>query len=320
MQAYRVVVPQNHVVRVDDFEPPALAPDEVLIASRVTLISPGTERAFYVGLPNASQPFPYYPGYSNVGQVIALGAAVERLKLGERVISPSPHASHVIAKADKCLPIPEGVSDEDAVFFNLIAIAMQAIHKARIELGESVIVLGAGMIGLFAMQLARLSGGLPLIVLDLDAKRLDLALRLGADSAYRVDNFEGEAKVVIEASGAAPAVKTAFQRAAQRGRVLLLGSSRDETDGINFYRDVHRKGITIIGAHEINRPTLDNAPGFWRQIDEQRIALDLLARGRIRTDNMISHRFAAQDFPQAYEQLLQGGGMGMLIEWEGTTS
>jgi 2-desacetyl-2-hydroxyethyl bacteriochlorophyllide A dehydrogenase len=262
-------------------------------------------------------PYPLYPGYSHIGKVVAVGDGVSAADwVGKRVASTAPHASHVVMPVEKCHLVPASLSDEAAVFFNLIAIAMQATHKARIELGESVLVIGAGLIGLFAMQLAHLSGGLPVTVIDLDESRLALARQLGADEAHQPEDYAGQANVIIEATGVPSAVKSALQWAAQRGRVVLLGSARGDTDGVNFYRDVHRKGITIIGAHEVNRPSVDHAPGFWRQSDEHRIVLELLVRGRIAVQPMITHRFAWGDFSQAYDLLVEGVGMGMLINWQ----
>ena len=87
--------------------------------------------------------------------------------------------------------------------------------------------------------------------------------------------------MVIEATGAPALVNTAFQLAAQRGRVVLLGSARGDTERVNFYRDVHRKGLRVIGGHEIVRPLHENSPGYWTQISEQQVCLELLARRRV---------------------------------------
>jgi threonine dehydrogenase-like Zn-dependent dehydrogenase len=86
------------------------------------------------------------------------------------------------------LTVPTELSDEEAVFFRLIAIALQGVRKAHIELGESVVVLGLGLIGLLALQLAKLSGGLPVIGVDLSETRLDFARKVGADVALLSDD------------------------------------------------------------------------------------------------------------------------------------
>ena len=298
-----------------------------MLGARASLISPGTERAFFLNLDNTNPVFPLYPGYSFVGEVVDRGAEVTDLQMGDRVVCPAPHMSHAVVDAGVCLKVPESLSDEDAAFFNLLAIAMQGVRKARIELGESVAVLGAGIIGILAMRLAQLSGGLPVIGIDLDMRRLDLAQRIGADEIVVNDDVlqdslrrrvgQDGADVVIEATGAPRLVVTAFQLAATKGRVILLGSTRGDTEQVNFYRDVHRKGLIVIGSHEITRPTNENSPGYWTQLSEHAVCLDLLARGRVATAPLISHRLDWQDFATAYQHLANWNNeaMGMVIQW-----
>ncbi|MEO1444199.1 MAG: zinc-binding alcohol dehydrogenase, partial [Chloroflexota bacterium] len=275
---------------------------------------------FYMELPNTPGKYPVYPGYSNIGEVVAVGEEVTQFSVGDVVASGTAHASHTITDQTKAVHVPEGLVDEHAVFFNLVAIAMQGVHKARIDLGESAAIIGAGLIGLFAMRLAQLSGGIPVTAVDLDQSRLDLAQHFVADEILNVseDNWRDSfANVVIEASGAPPAVNTAFQLAAQRGRVVLLGSSRGITSEVNFYRDVHRKGLTVIGAHELNRPSHDETPGFYKQVSEWRTALQLMQYGRLDIKPLISYIFGAADFSDAYEQLKARDPktLGMVIDW-----
>ncbi len=327
MNGFRAVVKEPTVVEIEQFEPPEPQSGQVLIRTRASLISPGTERAFFLALPNTNAAYPLYPGYSNIGEVIALGDGVEGLQVGDRVASGAPHASHVVMDAVACQRVPEQVSDEDATFFNLIAIAMQGVRKTRIELGEPVIVIGVGPIGMFALQLAKLNGALPVIAIDQDEHRLELARTAGADvaltnderlqAAIREQTGADGAPVVIEATGAPAAILLAFRLAMLRGRVSLLGSARGETDGVNFYRDVHRKGLSVIGAHEITRPRHDSLPGWWTQADEHRVALRLLAMQRLSVQPLISHRFTWQAFPQAYELLTRRDSalFGMVIDW-----
>ena len=214
--------------------------------------------------------------------VEACGNEVQELRVGDRVACAAPHASYALVDADVCLPAPAELLAEEAAFFNLLAIAMQGVRKARIELGESVAVLGAGIVGILAMRLAQLSGGLPVIGIDLDSQRLELARRIGADDilasgAGLADDLRQKlgragADVVIEATGAPALVVTAFQLAAEKGRVVLLGSARGDTERVNFYRDVHRKGLHVIGAHEITRPRHENSPAIGSRSASRRFA------------------------------------------------
>jgi L-iditol 2-dehydrogenase len=328
LQGNRVVVTAPAQVSIESFEVSVPQSGQVLLRALTTLVSPGTERAFYLNLENTNPPYPYYPGYSFVGEVNAVADDVQTLSIGDRVVCPAYHESHAIVDARICLKVPNNVSNEDASFFNLLAIAMQGVRKTRIELGESVAVLGAGIIGIFAMRLAQLSGGIPVIGIDLDEKRLQLAKQIGADDVLIaddsiVDNLRNRigsdgANVIIELTGAPPVVITAFQLAAYKGRVALVGSTRGDTEAINFYREVHRKGLTIIGSHEYTRPQHENSPGYWTQVNEHAVCLELLARGRIQTQPIITHRFGWKDFPQAYEHLSNWNkdALGMIINWD----
>ena len=136
----------------------AASKGQVLLRALNTLISPGTERAFFLKLSNTNPDFPFSPGYSFVGEVIAAGDEVASLQAGDRVVCRAAHQSHALVAAVDCLRVPAQVADEEAAFFALLAIAMQGVRKARIELGESVAVLGAGIVGILAMRLAQLSG------------------------------------------------------------------------------------------------------------------------------------------------------------------
>ncbi len=327
MNGQRVRVAAAGQVALEAFEPAPPQAGQVLLRALTTLISPGTERAFFLNLENTDPSYPLYPGYSFIGEVSACGAGVTGLAVGDRVACAAPHCSHALVEAQACLPVPAALADEEAAFFNLLAIAMQGVRKARIELGESVAVLGAGLVGILAMRLAQLSGGLPVLGLDLDAGRLDLARQIGVDHTLIGDERMpaalnealggAGADVVIEATGAPQLVSTAFQLAAEKGRVVLLGSTRGDADGVNFYRDVHRKGLLVIGGHEITRPRHEDSPGYWTQLREQKLCLELLACGRVTVSPLITHRYGWRDFPVAYAHLANWHkeAMGMVIKW-----
>jgi len=328
MRGHRVVVTAPGEVALQWMDPPAPQKGQVLLRALNTLISPGTERAFFLELDNTNPEFPFCPGYSFVGEVIAVGDEVAGLKSGDRVVCRAAHQSHALVEAGDCLRVPAPLADEAAAFFALLAIAMQGVRKARIELAESVAVLGAGVVGILAMRLAQLSGGVPVAGIDLDERRLELAKRVGADETLISDERAPDklrallgaagAEVVIELTGAPAAVVTAFQMAAPRGRVVLVGSTRGLTSEVNFYRDVHKKGLLVIGGHESTRPQWESSPGYWTPMREYAACLDLLARQRIQTAPLITHRYNWREFPAAYAQLANWDkeAMGMIVEWD----
>ena len=330
MKGQRVVWPSRAKVEIEEFEFPSLGDNEVLVATECSLISPGTERAFLLGLPNAQGRYPSYPGYSNIGVVINSGREVDGFRIGDRVISSKGHTSHFVATPDSLLKVTEAaLSSEEGVFFNLCTIAMQGVRKARIELGEPVLVLGGGLIGLFAMQLAKLSGGLPVITADLSDNRLQLAKQVGADYTLnpeaedlndQLDSITGGKgpAVVIEATGHPPVVNTALQLADWHGRVVLLASTRGETERVNFYRDVHGKGLTVLGAHNSVRPRHESSPNFWTLRDDWELSLQLIAHQRVVVAPLITHRMPGIQAAAAYQLLMEWDQnlLGVVLNWE----
>jgi len=325
MKGNRVVWPERAKVAIETFEIPAVGDNEVLVETECTLISPGTERAFLLGLPNAQGRYPSRPGYSNVGKVVEVGKSVEGLKVGERVASAFGHTSHFVTSPQRLLRIEDATAkSEEAVFFNLAAIALQGVRKAKIELGEPALVLGQGLIGLLAMQLAKLNGALPVVGVDPIDSRLQLAKTVGADITLnpKADNFdrlvsEISPRVVIEATGHPEAINSALHVAGWCARVVLLASTRGETEHVNFYRDVHKKGLILIGAHNSVRPNQESSPNFWTSRDDGALTLRLLTAGRLLVSPLISHRMPASEAAKAYEQLMQWDAnlLGVVLRW-----
>lgn len=314
-------------VRLATLKLPPLARDEVLIATSKTLISPGTERAMLLRLPGLTLKYPAKAGYSHVGRIVELGEDVKSLKPGDHVASRSHHASCVIAKAADCHLLPDSLSDEQATFFQLLAIALQAFRKTRLEIGEGCAVLGVGLVGHLALQVARIAGALPTVAVDRDDGRLRRAACLGANYCLladeaaerirRIQDLEAGAPVVIEATGNPAALESACQIAALGGRIALLGSTRGSAESFDFYRLVHKRGIKLIGAHISTTYRAAAAPGWWTQHDEQRTALRLLAANRVDVSQLITHRFDSADAPDAYNLLSrwETDAIGMIIDW-----
>src|SRR5688572_19568340 len=156
------------------------------------------------------QPMPM--GYSNVGCVVAVGAGVENFAPGDRVVSNGRHAEMIAVPVNLCAKVPAGVSDEEAAFTVLGAIALQGIRLANPALGENVTVIGLGLIGLLAVQLLR-AQGCRVLGTDFDPAKLALAARYGAE-------------VVDLSTGADPvAVAQRFSRGRGMDAVLITAAT-----------------------------------------------------------------------------------------------
>ena len=308
-------------------EMPVCQPHQLLIRTLCSLISPGTERAFLMGMDNTPQKYPMGAGYSTVAEIIECGSETSGWLVGQRVAIPIQHQRLATVPATRCQLLPDGLDNKSASFFFLGAIALQGIRKARIELGEGVAILGAGIVGLLAMQWARLNGAMPALTLDVEEARLPLAEELGADAAiqmtgeYMTQVMElcGGSKpvVVVDATGHPAAVTSAFDIIEPYGRLVLLGSTRGNTPEVNFYRDVHQTGLTLIGAHNSARPDLERRPGLWPIMEDEALALRCLAMGRLRVDPLVTHSFSWEDAPAAYAELKESrlSTLGIMLEW-----
>ena len=122
------------------------------------------------------QPLPL--GYCNVGEVIAVGKGVTEFRIGDRVASNGPHAEYVLVPVNLAAKVPDGVSDEEAAFTVIGAIALQGIRLLNPLFGETVVVIGLGLIGLITAELLQ-ANGCRVIAFDMDADKVGLAQEKG---------------------------------------------------------------------------------------------------------------------------------------------
>lgn len=304
---------------------------EVLLENEYTVVSAGTERANLVNLPNTSLTFPYYPGYSGVGRIIAVGDGVQNAKVGDRVLaSHSGHRSHAIQRAAELTVVEDDrIESLDAAFVVIGAMGLQGVRKLRLQLGESAMVIGLGILGMFATQAAALDGAIPVIVSDPDKKRRDLALTLGADYAFSPDEenlperireltYGRGADAIVEVTGVAAALQQALTYVARQGRISLTGCTRVPDASIDFYKYVHHAGVTLIGAHTFVRPQVDSHPGYWTAKDDYRTMLAFMAAKRLKAQPIISEIVSPESAPAAYKRLAEEKHppLGIVFDWK----
>src|ERR1700730_9128836 len=148
-------------------------PDEVLIQARKTLISTGTEgiclsRLFATGSHwDRWVKYPFYPGYSMVGQAVAVGEKVQGIHQGDRFALREPHKEFVTVPASELYSVPADISDEEAPWFGLATIVQNGVRRAEHKLGDAVVVIGLGLLGQLVVQYVRLLGARQIIAVDL---------------------------------------------------------------------------------------------------------------------------------------------------------
>lgn len=311
-----------------------LGENEVLTEMEYTVVSGGTERACIMGMNNTSQKFPMSLGYCGVGRVLAIGAAVTNVAVGDRVlVYHGIHAQYNIRpEADITKVENADVPSLDAAFVIIASMGLGGVRKLEIELGESAMVMGLGLLGMFAVQFCRLSGAYPVIAADLNPARRDLALRLGADYAFdpstpdfveqvkRVTGGKG-VRATVEVTGVSAAMKQALECASRMGRISLLGCTRVSDCAVDYYQQVHCPGVKLIGAHNFVRPKVESYPHHWTHQDDCKAILDLIAAGRIQVSPIVSRVERPENAPAIYDQLCDDPHfpMGTVFDWRSVT-
>jgi predicted dehydrogenase/threonine dehydrogenase-like Zn-dependent dehydrogenase len=274
-------------------------------------------------------------GYCNVGTVLEVGEGVIGFKPGDRVVSNGKHAEVVSVPANLCAKVPSTVSDEDAVFTVLGSIALQGIRLAQVTLGEAVVVIGLGLVGLLTVQLLR-ANGCRVLGIDLDSRKLDLGREFGADV---VDLSQGkdpvalarvfsrgrgvDAVLVTASTDSSEPMHQAALMSRKRGRIVLVGVA-----GLDLSRDdFYKKELTFQvsasygpGRYEPNyeEKGWDYPVGFVRWTAQRNFeaVLDMMSDNALNLKPLISHRFGISEAIKAYD--LIGGSelcLGILLDY-----
>ncbi len=332
MKSQKIVFTAAHTAELLEVDVREIKENEVLTEMEYTVVSGGTERASIMGMPNAGgNRFPKSLGYCGVGRIIQIGASVTTVSVGDRVlVYHGKHMKYNITPENKVTKVEDdAISSLDAAFVVIATMGLGGVRKLEIELGESAMVMGLGLLGTFAVQFCRLSGAYPVIAADLNPARRELALKLGADYAFdpSAPDFVDQVKAVtggkgvratVEVTGVSAAMKQALECAAWMGRIALLGCTRVSDCAIDYYQQVHRPGIKLIGAHNFVRPKMESYPHHWTHQDDCKAILDLIAAGRIQVAPIISRVVSPEDAPAIYNQLCDDPHfpMGTVFDWK----
>lgn len=280
-----------------------------------------------------AQPLPL--GYCNVGVVAEIGAGVDGFKVGDRVVSNGPHADVVKVPKNLCAHIPDAVDNESAAFVVLASIGLQGIRLAQPTLGEAFVVTGVGLIGLLTLQLLR-AHGCRVLAIDFDEAKLALARQYGAATCnpgrgedpvaagMALSRGQGVDGVIITASTKSnDPVTQAARMSRKRGRIVLVGVTGLELSRADFYEKELSFQVSCSygpGRYDPNYEDKgqDYPLGFVRWTEQRNFeaVLDMLASGQLNVKSLITHRFAFEDAPKAYEALTEDkSGLGILMQY-----
>jgi predicted dehydrogenase len=266
------------------------------------------------------QPIPL--GYCSAGRVREVGPGVTRFKVGDRVASNGPHAEIAAVPWTLCARIPDGVSDEAAAFTPLAAIGLQGVRLAAPTLGETVAVLGLGLIGLMTVQILR-ANGCRVIGADFDPRKLELAQGFGAEVvdlgagadpvSAAMDATEGrgvDAVLITASTKSSDPVQQAAHMSRKRGRIVLVGVTGLQLDRGDFYEKELSFQVSCSygpGRYDpdYEERARDYPLGFVRWTEQRNFeaVLGLMASGGLDVDSLITHRYPVSDVDAAYKAL-----------------
>ena len=347
-----VVAHGPHDYRLEQVARPSAGPREVVIAIDAAGICGSDGKCFSGGKMfwGGDDPWvkaPVIPGHEFFGTVVELGeGAAEHhgVSLGDKVVAEQIHPCdrcryctrgeywmcqvHDIygfqrevadgAWAERMLlserarihPMPADIPRQAGVLVEPLACAIHAVERADIRLGEQVVIAGAGPIGLLILQVLRLKNPGRIIVTDRQADRLELAARLGADVTIDVSTEDPVARILqltdgygcdvfLEATGHPSAVTQGVDALRKLGRMVVYGVF-GEPASVDWSIIGDRKELDVLGAHlgPYAYPT----------------AIDLLARGVIDADAMVTHRLPLSAIDEAMELLLRGEAIKIMLE------
>lgn len=321
-----VLVRQGEL-RTESRPVPAPGPGKVLV--RITSVGVcGSDTHYYtegrIGPYVVDEPLVL--GHEPAGVIVALGPGVSDRSVGQRVSLepgiPDPLSAQTLAgcynldpavrffatppvdgvfcqyavhPAAFCHPVPDSISDDAAALLEPLSVALAARRAADIELGDAVLVAGAGPIGLLVSKVAQLAGA-TVTLTDVRAERLGVAARYGAAHTYTVNDapeVEPAFDVFVDATGSEPAILAGLARLAARGRCVLVGMG---TDTIAL-------PVPLVQGRELH------ITGTFRYANTWPTAIDLAASDRIDLDSLVT---SVHDLDDVESALLAGRAPGAL--------
>jgi 2-desacetyl-2-hydroxyethyl bacteriochlorophyllide A dehydrogenase len=342
MHARQVVITEPFQAAVREIELPQPAANQILVATEVSAVSAGTELAVWTGTHQWSKDptlsdwkFPFRPGYSAAGTIVAVGSAVSGWKPGDPVSYPGNHASAELLtlghERGRLWRLPDDLDMEKASVACIARYGLGAPIRAGLTLGRSAAVLGLGVIGQFSLRCLIAAGAHPVIGIDAVPMRRQAALAAGADHA--IDPSAGDvreqlahclnqrgAEIVADATGVPDAVPTAMSLACDGGQVVVVGSPRGRAKDVNFYDDLHRRYLEVTGAHGnmLFEQAHTRLAGAWGIDKAQNWLLASLASGRLALKGLITHQIDAAELGSAYDGLLKKKDeyLGVVLRWK----
>ncbi len=328
----------NDDIRVDVQQLPQIGPGELLMAVHASGIC-GSDVMEWYRRPRA----PTVLGHEVAGIVVAIGDGVPEFGVGDRIVAthhvpclvcryclsgretacemlrqtsfdPGGFAEYIRVPAINVergvLRLPDGVSDDEGSMVEPLGCVVRGQRKLGLETGQTVLIIGAGVSGALHLLTARARGAASVFVSDIRQSRRDLAARLGADAVFdaREDvprlvrgSLGRGVDIVIVCAGAPQAISHAVDSVDRGGKVLCFAPlGPEDSYALPFNRVFWRNDVTLTSSYGAGPADL-------------RLALDLIASGRVNVAALVTHRLPLREVQRAFAMMLQGEGSLKII-------
>ena len=278
------------------------------------------------------QPLPL--GYCNVGKVVAVGRGVTEFQVGDRVASNGNHAEYVCVPQNLVAKIPDNVSDDEAAFTVIGSIGLEGIRLLKPELGETIVVVGLGLIGLITAQLLR-ANGCRVVGVEFDQAKLDLAAKWGVIPVNPAKG-DDQVKVVEELTGGIGAdgviitasahddsiIHNACLMSRKRGRIVLVG-----VIGLNMRRDdFYKKELSFqvscsYGAGRYDEEYENKGHDYpfayvrWTEKRNFQAILGAISNGGLNVQQLITETVDLENYNEIYGDMRKRGSIASIIKY-----
>jgi 2-desacetyl-2-hydroxyethyl bacteriochlorophyllide A dehydrogenase len=294
-------------------------PGEISVKTEISAVSAGTEIKLITGKHTRGKgtyvefdpvghryDFPFPLGYSAVGRIESIGKEVSRDLLGMRVFSLAPHCTIFKGSVEELVPIPDGISSDDAVFLSNMDTALTMVMDGNPIVGEEVLVFGQGVVGIILTSILSMFPLNKLITVDKNPLRREFSKRAGATESIHPDDLEPGISdhngfdLVYEVTGNPETLFLVHEYAGFAGRVVI-GSYYGDVEGKLMLGDsFHRKRLRIMTS-QVSSIDPSNI-GRWDRNRRTGVSMDLLKR--VDPHRFITHRFDIVNADVAYDMLL----------------
>jgi len=243
------------------------------------------------------------------------------------VLALAGHSSQYATNENLLVKVPDELSDEMAVCGILGSISLHGMRDYNLQYGENILILGMGMIGQMALQLARITPVKNVVAVDLNPMRLEVAKKAGANYCLSPDDPDFEEKLmditkgrgfeaVVEATGNNKVVAIALKHAAKRGKVQILGCPHGMAQ-LDLYEYLQRNEVTLIGSYQPNCPEVETIYYPWTQNKNREVVLDYLNMGKLNFLPLITHCLPFQEAQKLYDALAhdKNTAIGGIVDW-----